>query len=129
MPYGSHPIYKQLQWSDGGPNLATRILDRFPRTPLDLELAQGADPADRPDLALRAHQLRSTEERARIANALVEALGETRRAEPVTSGRDASARRCDRPRMTSPSSRAGFGTAGPRTLPGSPWRRGSSTTS
>ena len=65
-------------------SLSTRLSTRLRRTRLDPELAQGADPSTRAELAYRAEQLRSPEERARIANALVEAVGDARRNEPVT---------------------------------------------
>ena len=65
-------------------SLSTRLSTRLRRTRLDRELAQGADPTTRAELAERAEQLRSPEERARIANELVEAVGDARRNEPVT---------------------------------------------
>lgn len=65
-------------------SLGTQLSARLRRTRLDRELAQGADPGTRAELARRAGQLRSPEERARIANALVEAVGDARRNEPVT---------------------------------------------
>ena len=65
-------------------SLGTHLSVRLRRTPLDRELAQGADPGTRPELAHRGDQLRSPEERARIANALVEAVGDARRNEPLT---------------------------------------------
>jgi hypothetical protein len=65
-------------------NLGAHLSSRLRRTSLDRELAQGADSGTRPELARRAEQLRSPEERARIANALVEAVGDARRNEPVT---------------------------------------------
>ena len=66
------------------PSLATLIRTRLSRAMLDAELAYGADPAGSVELALRAEQLRSRAERARIANALVETLGDARRGEPMT---------------------------------------------
>ena len=42
------------------------------------ELARGTDPSASPELRLRAQQLRSRAERSRLANALVEALGDAR---------------------------------------------------
>jgi hypothetical protein len=54
------------------------------RSRLDQELALGADPAASAALGLRAIQLRSRNERARLANALEETLGDARRGEPVT---------------------------------------------
>ena len=62
------------------PSLALRIRTRLSRAVLDEELAYGADPAASPDLALRAEQLSSRAERARIADALLETLGR----EPIT---------------------------------------------
>ena len=62
------------------PSLALRIRTRLSRAVLDEELAYGAEPAGRPDLALRAEQLSSRAERTRIADALVESLG----SEPMT---------------------------------------------
>jgi hypothetical protein len=58
--------------------LAVRFLTRIKRPGLDAELSRGVDPAARDDLRLRAAQLRSPAERARLANALVEALGDAR---------------------------------------------------
>jgi hypothetical protein len=65
-------------------SLGTQLSTRLRRISLDRELAQGADPGTRAELARRAERLRSPEERARIANALVEAVGDARRNEPVT---------------------------------------------
>jgi hypothetical protein len=48
------------------------------RSRLDEELARGTDPAASSELALRAAQLRSREERSRLANSLIEALGDPR---------------------------------------------------
>ncbi len=62
------------------PSLTLRIRTRLSRAVLDEELAYGADPAASPDLALRAEQLSSRAERARIADALLETLGR----EPIT---------------------------------------------
>ena len=72
MPYGVLP--------STGPSLATRIRTRFGRAELDEALATGVDPAGAAELSLRAEQLGSPAERARIASALVKALGE----EPMT---------------------------------------------
>jgi hypothetical protein len=60
------------------PSLAVRIRSRLRRDRLDEELSRGADPAASAELSLRAAQLRSPAERARLANALVEALGDAR---------------------------------------------------
>lgn len=87
MRYGVYPIPEQSESSEirpAGPNLAVRIYTRLHRGQLDRQLAEGADPASSAELELRARQLESAAERARIANALVEALGDARRGEPVT---------------------------------------------
>ena len=87
MPYGVDPVPKHRQSSElaqTGPNLDVRIRTRIRRSRLDSQLAHGADSAGNAELALRAAQLRSTAERARIANALVETLGDARRGEPMT---------------------------------------------
>ena len=62
------------------PSLATRIRTRFRRAELDEALATGVDPGGSAELAVRAEQLGSPAERARIVDALVKALGE----EPIT---------------------------------------------
>jgi hypothetical protein len=91
MPYGVFPVPKSRdsgRSGAAGPSLAVRIRTRFGRAELDKALATGADPGGGAELALRAEQLRSPAERARIANALanalVEALGDARRGEPMT---------------------------------------------
>jgi hypothetical protein len=85
MPYGVFPVPKRpASTKSGGPSLAVRIRSRFGRAELDSELANGADPAGSAELALRAEQLSSPAERARIANVLVETLGDARRGEPMT---------------------------------------------
>jgi hypothetical protein len=70
--------------SRSGSSLVVRVWARVRRNRLDQELALGADPAASAALGLRAAQLRSRNERARLANALVETLGDARRGEPVT---------------------------------------------
>jgi hypothetical protein len=65
-------------------SLALRAWTRIRRNRLDRELALGADPGGSASLARRAAHLRSRRERARLANALVERLGDARRREPVT---------------------------------------------
>jgi hypothetical protein len=60
------------------PSLAVRIRTRWRRKRLDEELAHGTDPSVSPELRLRAAQLRAPAERSRLANALVEALGDAR---------------------------------------------------
>jgi hypothetical protein len=87
MPYGVFPVPKiRASGKSGtsGPSLAVRIRTRFGRAALDKALATGADPAGGAELTLRAEQLSSPAERARIANALVEGLGDARRGEPMT---------------------------------------------
>lgn len=87
MPYGVFPVPKSRGSGATvatGPSLAIRIRTRFGRAELDDALASGADPGGGAELALRADQLRSPAERARIANGLVEALGDARRGEPMT---------------------------------------------
>ena len=66
------------------PGLAVRIRTWFRRNRLDEELARGLDPATSAELSLRAAQLGSPAERSRLANALVETLGDARRGEPVS---------------------------------------------
>ena len=87
MPSGIYrfPDHAKPTTSDSnGASLPVRVRTRLRRGRLDRDLAAGADPAATPELALRAEQLVSSGERARIANALVETLGEARRNEPVT---------------------------------------------
>ena len=87
MPYGVYPVPQQQRSiaRPNGPSLAARILIRLRgRANLDRQLAHGADPAFSPELTLRAEQLHAPTERARIANALVKAVGDARRGEPVT---------------------------------------------
>jgi hypothetical protein len=66
------------------PGLAVRLRTWFRRNRLDEELARGLDPATSAELSLRAAQLRSPGERSRLANGLVETLGDARRGEPVS---------------------------------------------
>jgi hypothetical protein len=87
MPYGVFPVPKRRDSGKGATastSLAVWIRTRLGRAALDSELANGADPASSAELALRAEQLSSPAERARIANGLVEALGDARRGEPMT---------------------------------------------
>ena len=87
MPSGVVPMPKGPDSSTSGgagPSLAARIRTRIARAELDRELASGANSAGSAELALRAEQLSSPAERARIANALVETLGDARRGHPVT---------------------------------------------
>jgi hypothetical protein len=87
MPYGVFPVPKSRNSDKSGatdPGLAVRIRTRFGRTALDEAIATGAVPSGSAELALRAEQLSSPAERARIANGLVEALGDARRGEPMS---------------------------------------------
>jgi hypothetical protein len=85
MPTGIVPVPEFHSTSSrSGPSLAVRAWTRLRRNRLDQELALGADPAARAQLGHRAAQLQSRHERARLANALVETLGEARRGDPVT---------------------------------------------
>ena len=86
MPYGVFPVPKRPASTNrvtSRQGLALRTRTRLGRAELDRELANGADPRGSDQLALRAYQLRSPAERTRIANALVEALGEARRGTPM----------------------------------------------
>jgi hypothetical protein len=81
VPNGVFPVpkFRPTPSSVGRrPSLAARVRTRWSRDRLDHELAHGADPDTSTDLGLRAAQLRSPAERARLANALVEALGDAR---------------------------------------------------
>jgi hypothetical protein len=83
MPNGALPLTKNGEPAKSGStdlSLATRIRMRFRRAELDEALATGVDPGGDADLGLRAEQLGSRAERARIAAALVKALGK----EPMT---------------------------------------------
>ena len=60
------------------PSPAVRIRTGWRRNRLDDELARGTDPSVNSELRLRAEQLRSRAERSRLANALIEALGDAR---------------------------------------------------
>jgi hypothetical protein len=60
------------------PTLAARIRTRWTRKRLDEQLARGTDPDTSAQLGLRAAQLRSRSERSRLANALVDTLGDAR---------------------------------------------------
>jgi hypothetical protein len=85
MPNGIFPVPEfHPTPSRSGPSLAVRGWTRLRRNRLDQELALGADRAASAALGLRAAQLRSRKERVRLANALVETLGDARRGEPVT---------------------------------------------
>jgi hypothetical protein len=82
MPSGIFPVPKFRPSPDapvrGRPSLAVRARTRLRRKRLDEDLARGAAPDTSGELALRAAQLRSPSERSRLANALVEAVGNAR---------------------------------------------------
>jgi hypothetical protein len=82
MPSGVFPVpefhSQPTRAVSDRPSLAIRIRTRWLRDRLDDELARGTDPSVSPELGLRAAQLRSPAERDRLANALVEALGDAR---------------------------------------------------
>jgi hypothetical protein len=87
VPNGIYPVPK-FRFNPGQaiatrPGLALRIRTRLRRHGLDGELARGADPAASTELSLRAQQLCSAAERSRLANALVDAMGDAARPEPV----------------------------------------------
>jgi hypothetical protein len=86
MPNGIFPIpaFKTVPARESAPGLRVRARTRLQRNRLDAKLAHGADSRTTPELSLRAAQLRSRGERARLANALVEAVGESRQGDPVT---------------------------------------------
>lgn len=87
MPNGMFPFPtfdpRSSDTAGSRPSLAVRLRTWFSRNRLDEELADGVDPAASPEHSLRAAQLRSPAERTRLANALVKALGDARRAKPV----------------------------------------------
>jgi hypothetical protein len=82
MPSGVFPVPKFRPSADprvrGRPSLAVRARTRLGRKRLDERLARGADPGMSAELGWRAAQLRSSSERSRLANALVEAVGTAR---------------------------------------------------
>jgi hypothetical protein len=88
MPNGIFPVpaFDSRPGDAAGtrPNLAVRLRARWRRNRLDEQLAHGTDPAASSELELRAAQLRSRRWRSRIANALVEILGDARKGAPVT---------------------------------------------
>jgi hypothetical protein len=75
MPNGIFPVPQFHSHPSPGPSLGLRLRTWRRRDRLDGELASGADPAARPELALRAAQLQSQALRSRLANAIVEMLG------------------------------------------------------
>ena len=95
MPNGIFPVPEfHPTPSRSAPSLAVRVWTRLRRNRLDQELALGADPGGSASLGHRAAQLRSRGERARLANALVETLGDARRGSRSRSGSGRSAPWC-----------------------------------
>jgi len=82
MPNGVFPVpeFRPTPSRAGGsrPSLGTRWRLRRRRSSLDEQLARDTDPTTSAELDLRAAQLRSTAERSRLANSLVEVLGDAR---------------------------------------------------
>jgi hypothetical protein len=80
VPPGVFPVpkFRPTASDPTRPSLALRFRTRRRRNRLDDELARGADPAASAELGLRAAQLRSASVRQRLANALVETLGDAR---------------------------------------------------
>ena len=82
MPNGVFPVpeFRPTPERAGGthPRLAARWRLHSRRSRLDEELARGTDPTSSAELALRAAQLRSREERSRLANSLIETVGDAR---------------------------------------------------
>lgn len=85
MPNGIFPRPNVRTVSHAGPQwgLRMRLRTRRQRNRLDEQLAAGVTPNTLTPLGLRAAQLHSASTRARLANALVEAVGEARRGEPM----------------------------------------------
>ena len=86
MPNGMFPVpaFKTVPPRQASARSPLRIRTRLQRNQLDEQIAGGAETTASAELNLRAAQLRSHGERRRIANALVEAVGESRRGDPVT---------------------------------------------
>lgn len=82
MPNGIFPIPQFRDAPTPGarprPSMVTRLRTRRRRNELDRQLAGGADPESSAALGLRAAQLSSADGRSRLANALVETLGDAR---------------------------------------------------
>jgi hypothetical protein len=86
MPNGIFPVpaFKTVPPRQASAGSPLRMRTRWQRNRLDEQIAGGAQTTATAELNLRAAQLRSHGERHRIANALVEAVGEARRGDPVT---------------------------------------------
>jgi hypothetical protein len=86
MPYGVFPVpaFKTVPPRQASAGSPLRMRTRRQRNRLDEQIAGGTETTATAELNLRAAQLRSHGERQRIANALVEAVGESHRGDPVT---------------------------------------------
>jgi hypothetical protein len=86
MPNGIFPVpaFKTVPPRQASARSPLRVRTRWQRNQLDEQIASGAETTASAELNLRAAQLRSNAERERIANALAEAVGESRRGDPVT---------------------------------------------
>ena len=140
MPNGVFPVPEFRSTPTHATRVRRSYTARWRGSRLDQELARGADPATSPELERRAAELRSPEERARIANRLVTFVGDARRRmgafriedqdsagrSPLQRGRSGGAR------TSAAGSRADLGPRGgdgrtPRgqpTEPAPPWHRG-----
>jgi hypothetical protein len=82
MPNGVFPVpeFRPTPTRAGvtRPSFADRWWMRWRRSRLDEQLARDTDPTASGELGLRAAQLRSSAERSRLANSLVEVLGDAR---------------------------------------------------
>jgi hypothetical protein len=80
VPPGIFPVpkFRPTASDPTRPSLALRVRTRRRRNRLDDELARGADPTASAELGLRAAQLRSASGRRKLANELVETLGDAR---------------------------------------------------
>jgi hypothetical protein len=85
MPNGVFPVPKVRTTPNPAPSwgLINHLRARLQRNTLDRQLAAGARPATLTPLGLRSAQLSSPAGRTELANALVEAVGEARRGEPM----------------------------------------------
>jgi hypothetical protein len=85
MPNGIFPVPTVRTNDSAGPRwgLRTWVATRLQRNRLDRQLAAGVKPSTLTPLGLRSAQLSSADGRARLANALVDAVGESHRGEPM----------------------------------------------
>ena len=79
MPNGVFPVPEFRSTPTHATRVRRSYTARWRGSRLDQELARGADPATSPELERRAAELRSPEERARIANRIVTFVGDARR--------------------------------------------------